>query len=222
MSARTLNLDERLYRYLLDHSVRDSDVLRELREITEQQTYSAMQVSPEQGQFMALLVELLSAQRIIEVGTYTGYSSLCMALAMPAHGELICCDVSKEWTDIAQRFWQKAGVAERIQLNLGPALQTLDRLLEQERAGEFDMAFIDADKTNYLNYFERCLTLLRPGGLLMFDNTLWGGSVADPDNQETDTQAIRELNDALHADARVSISMLPVGDGLTLALKRSA
>ena len=220
MTNRTLNLDETLYQYLLDHSLRESALLRNLRELTSQQEMSNMQIAPEQGQFMALLVELLGAERIIEIGTFTGYSALCMAQAMPAHGELVCCDVSEEWTDIARRFWKEAGVEARTRLHLAPALDTLDSLIEQGGKGRFDMAFIDADKTNYLNYYERCLKLLRQGGLLLFDNTLWDGAVADPDDQDADTQALRELNDRLHEDERVSISLVPIGDGLTLARKR--
>jgi predicted O-methyltransferase YrrM len=220
MSNATLPLDDNLYRYLLDHSLRETDLLRKLREVTSQEELSRMQIAPEQGQFMALLVELLGAERIIEIGTFTGYSALCMAQALPQNGELICCDTSIEWTDIAQSFWREAGVDERIHLHLAPALDTLDRLLEQGAAGSFDMAFIDADKPNYLNYYERCLRLLRTGGLLLFDNTLWGGAVADPQDRDPDTLAIRELNDALHHDERVGISLVPIGDGLTLARKR--
>ena len=220
MSNRTLNLDERLYQYLLDHSVRESALLRELREVTSKLEMSRMQISPEQGQFLTLLVELLGVERIIEIGTFTGYSALCLAQAMPEHGELVCCDVNKEWTDIGRRFWYEAGVEDRIQLHLAPALETLDRLIENGEMESFDMAFIDADKTNYLNYYERCLTLVHRGGLIMFDNTLWGGAVADPVDQDADTQALRELNNRLHKDERVSISLVPIGDGFTLARKR--
>jgi predicted O-methyltransferase YrrM len=220
MSNTTLPLNEKLYRYLLDHSLRETELLRELREVTAQQEMSNMQIAPEQGQFMALLVELLGAERIIEVGTFTGYSALCMAQALPPQGELICCDLNREWTDIARSYWRKAGVEERIHLHLAPALDTLDRLLTEGEAGRFDLAFIDADKPNYLNYYERCLQLLRPGGLLLFDNTLWDGAVADPADQEPDTVAIRQLNQQLHQDERVSISLVPIGDGLTLARKR--
>jgi predicted O-methyltransferase YrrM len=220
MSNATLPLDENLYRYLLDHSLRETPLMRKLREVTAQDELSRMQIAPEQGQFIALLVELLGAERIIEVGTFTGYSALCMAQALPPGGELVCCDLSREWTDIAQSFWQEAGVDDRISLHLAPALDTLDRLLEKGAAESFDMAFIDADKPNYLNYYERCLQLLRTGGLLLFDNTLWSGAVADPRDREPDTLAIRELNDALHRDERVSISLVPIGDGLTLARKR--
>lgn len=220
MSNRTLNLDETLYQYLLEHSLRETALMRRLRETTARQEYAVMQISPEQGQFMALLVELIGAERIVEIGSFTGYSALCMAQALPDHGELVCCDVSEEWTDIARRFWREAGIDGRILLHIGPAIETLDRLIEKGGAATFDMAFIDADKTNYLAYYERCLILLRTGGLLLFDNTLWGGSVADPQDQEADTQAIREVNDTLHEDPRVSISLLPLGDGLTLARKR--
>ena len=220
MSNRTLTLDDTLYQYLLEHSVRESALMRKLRETTSQQELSQMQIAPEQGQFMALLVELLGAKRIIEIGTFTGYSALCMAQALPEDGKLVCCDVSEVWTNIARTFWREAGVEERIELHIAPALDTLDSLVERGESGRFEMAFIDADKTNYLNYYERCLNLLRPGGLLLFDNTLWGGAVADPDYQDADTQALRELNDRLHKDERVTISLLPVGDGLTLARKR--
>ncbi len=219
MSNTTLSLNEDLHRYLLDHSLRESELMRELREVTARLERSNMQIAPEQGQFMALLVQLLGAERIIEVGTFTGYSALCMAQAMPPQGELVCCDLSREWTGIAQTYWRKAGVDDRIRLHLAPALNTLDQLLEQGEAGRFDMAFIDADKPNYLNYYERCLELLRSGGLLMFDNTLWDGAVADPANREPDTLAIRELNEKLHRDPRVTISLVPIGDGLTLARK---
>ncbi len=220
MSNRTINLDETLYQYLLDHSVRESALQRGLREVTSQLEMSRMQISPEQGQFMALLVELLGAERIIEIGTFTGYSALCLAQAMPEQGELICCDVNKEWTDIGRRFWRDAGVEARIDLHLAPALDTLGNLIKYGEAETFDMAFIDADKTNYLNYYECCLALVRRGGLILFDNTLWGGAVADPSDQDADTQALRELNERLHRDERVSISLVPIGDGLTLARKR--
>lgn len=221
MSSRTINLNNSLYRYLLDHSVGETALMRKLRETTSQQETGRMQISPEQGQFMTLLVELLGAKHILEIGTYTGYSALCMARAMPADGELVCCDISREWTDIARSFWREAGVEKRISLHIAPALDTLDRLIGQDKSGSFDMAFIDADKTNYLSYYERCLKLLRNDGLLLFDNTLWGGAVADPGNQDEDTRALRELNDRLHRDERVSISLVPIGDGLTLVRKRA-
>lgn len=220
MSQQILNLDANLYTYLQQHSLRESPLLQQLREETQGLEMARMQIAPEQGQFMALLVELSGAQKIIEIGTFTGYSALAMAQALPEQGQLICCDVSREWTDIAQRYWSEAGVHERIDLRLGPALDTLQSLLEQGAQGQFDMAFIDADKTNYLAYYQTCLELLRPGGLLMIDNTLWSGAVADPQVQDEDTLAIRELNKTLHQDKRVSLSLLPIGDGLTLARKR--
>jgi predicted O-methyltransferase YrrM len=220
MSNRTIPIDERLHGYLLEHSLRESDVKRRLRGLTASLEQSGMQIAPEQGQLMALLVELIGARRIIEIGTFTGYSALCMAEAIPADGTLICCDLSEEWTGIARGFWREAGVEERIDLRLAPALETLDALLAQGGEGQFDMAFIDADKTNYTRYFERCLTLVRPGGLILFDNTLWDGRVADPDDQDEDTRAIRALNDRLLGDQRVTLSLVPIGDGLTLARKR--
>lgn len=220
MSNRTLNLDDKLYQYLLSHSLRETPVQSRLRERTAALPERGMQISPEQAQFMALIVELMGAEHILEVGTFTGYSALCMALALPDQGELVCCDISREYTDIGKPFWQEAGVDDRIELRIAPAIETLDSLLSEGRAGHFDLAFVDADKTNYENYFERCLTLLRTGGLMMIDNTLWGGSVANPEKNDPDTQALRQLNKKLHKDDRVTLSLLPIGDGLTLARKR--
>lgn len=220
MSNRTIKLDDRLHRYLLEHSVREPALLRELRARTADHEWARMQIAPEQGQFMALLVELLGARRIIEVGTFTGYSALCMAQALPADGELVCCDRSAEWTAIGEPYWERAGVRERIDLRIAPALETLDSLIANGLSETFDIAFIDADKTNYHNYYERCLRLVRRGGLIMFDNTLWGGAVADPDDHDDDTVALRALNEMLLHDQRVSMSLVPIGDGLTLARKR--
>ena len=220
MTTRTITLDDRLYDYLLTHSLRETPEMRELRALTAEMSMSRMQIAPEQGQFMALLVELTGARRLIEIGTFTGYSALCMASALPPGGHITCCDVSTEWTDIAQRFWQRAGVYERIEVRIAPALETLDALLGDGAAGSFDLAFVDADKANYPAYFERCLALVRPGGLILFDNTLWSGAVADPTDQSDDTVGIRRLNDLLLDDRRVSISLLPIGDGLTLVRKR--
>jgi len=220
MSNRTLNLDDTLYEYLVDHSVRDTPEQQALRELTLKHQYAQMQIAPEQGQFMALLVKLIGARRIIEIGTFTGYSALCMAQALPVDGKLICCDVSEEWTSIGRPFWREAGIEDRIDLRIAAALDTLDALLEDGQGQSFDMAFIDADKSNYGHYYERCLQLLRPGGLVMFDNTLWSGAVADPTKNDEDTCALRELNALLHQDERIDISMLPLGDGLTLACKR--
>lgn len=220
MSERTLNLEPRLYRYLIDHSVREHPALRELREATAGMPHAGMQISPEQGQFMALLVRLLDAKRTLEIGVFTGYSAMSVALALPPGGRIVACDVSEEWTAMARKHWEKAGVAGKIDLRLAPALQTLDKLIADGAAGTFDFAFIDADKSSYLAYYEHCLVLVRKGGLIAIDNTLWSGAVADPANQERDTLAIRACNDALHRDERIDLSMLPVGDGLTLALKR--
>jgi predicted O-methyltransferase YrrM len=220
MSNRTLNLDDRLHRYLLAHSVRETPVMRELRELTARQEMARMQISPEQGGFMTLLVELIGATRAIEIGTFTGYSALCIAQAMPPEGRLICCDVSEEWTTIAQDFWERAGIRERIDLRIAPAKNTLAGLIDAGTKGSFDLVFIDADKTGYLSYYESCLELVRPGGLLMFDNTLWSGAVADPDSGDEDTVALRQLNDLLIRDERVSISLVPIGDGLTLVRRR--
>ncbi len=220
MTNRTLPLDDTLYAYLLDSSLQEPDILCALREETECDAMSMMRIAPEQGQFMALLVRLIGARRVLEVGTYTGYSALWMALALPADGELIACDISAEWTAVAQRFWRRAGVSKRVQLELRPAIETLDRLLSESQAGSFDLAFIDADKPNYESYFERCLQLLRPRGLILVDNVLWDGRVADPTEGDESTLAIRAFNKARASDERIWLSMLSVGDGLTLAMKR--
>jgi predicted O-methyltransferase YrrM len=219
MDERNVNLDTRLYAYLREHSLREHPVLRELREATAGMRHSGMQISPEQGQFMALLARMLNARRTIEIGVFTGYSSLAVALALPADGQVIACDVSEEWTTMARRYWEKAGVAGRIDLRLAPAVQTLDALLAAGEAGRFDFAFIDADKSRYPDYYERCLKLLRTGGLVVADNTLWSGKVADAGVQDEDTKALRVFNDAVHRDGRVAMSLLPIGDGVTLAVK---
>ena len=220
MPERVLGLSEKLYAYLIENSLRDDPVLRDLRLETARLPMGGMQISPEQGQLMALLAQAIQARRCIEIGTFTGYSSISVARALPADGRMICCDVSEEYTKIAQKYWARAGVADKIALELGPALATLDRLIAKGEAGRFDFAFIDADKENYRHYYERCLTLLRKGGLIVVDNVLWGGSVADKRNKRVTTEAIRAFNKRLKSDSRVSLSLLPVGDGLTLALKR--
>ena len=219
MANTSLNLSEELREYLLAVSLRESAVLRRLREHTAAEQMARMQIAPEQGQLMALLARLMGARRALEVGVYTGYSALCVASALPVDGKLVACDISEAWTRIAQRFWNEAGVAERIELRLGPALGTLDALLHEGQAERFDFAFIDADKVNYAHYYERALQLVRPGGLIAVDNTLWSGSVIDPTDQEPDTLAIRAFNESIHADHRVQLSLVPIGDGLTLALK---
>lgn len=220
MASRGISLSDDLYQYLLGVSLRDTPVRARLREETAKLPHAAMQIAPEQGQFMGLLVELTGARRILEVGTFTGYSALCMAEAAGPEGRIVTCDVDAETTAVARRTWAEAGVAERIDLRLAPALETLDALLSAGEAGRFDLAFVDADKRNYDGYVERALALLRPGGLLLIDNVLWDGQVIDPEAEDPDTEAIRALNLKMHHDERVTLSMIPVGDGLTLGRKR--
>lgn len=219
--ARTPTLnDEKLHDYTLATWLRDSDLKRRLREETARLTAGGMQIGPDQGQLMALLARSIRARRALEIGTFTGYSALCVAEALPPDGRLIACDVSADWTAIARRYWQEAGVAEKIDLRLGEAIDTLYRLIGEGQAGTFDLAFIDADKANYERYYEACLLLVRKGGLILIDNVLWGGRVADPAKQDDDTAAIRALNLKLRDDNRIDLALLPVGDGLTAALKR--
>jgi caffeoyl-CoA O-methyltransferase len=220
MSNRTFTLPDALYDYLVSVSLRESEVLHRLREETAALPNARMQIAPEQGQFMAMLIRIAGARRCLEVGVFTGYSTLCVASALPPDGHIVACDVNEAWTAIARRYWREAGVAERIELNLAPALETLDRLLAEGQAGGFDFVFIDADKPNYCNYFERALALLRPGGLVAIDNTLWYGRVADAGNHDSETEAIRDFNSRLRDDARIDLSLVPIGDGMTLARKR--
>jgi predicted O-methyltransferase YrrM len=220
VSSRTLTLDDRLYAYLQSVSLREHPVLVQLRAETARLPAAAMQVSPEQGQFMALLLRLMGARRCLEIGTFTGYSALACALALPADGRLVALDVSPEWTAIARRHWELAGVADRIDLRLGPAEASLAGLLAAGEAGRFDFVFIDADKPAYPRYYELALQLVRPGGLIAFDNVLWSGRVADPNAADADTTALRQLNRSLHHDERIDLALLPVGDGLTLARRR--
>ena len=221
MSSHTIELTDTVYDYLLKQGTRESAVARDLRAHTLSSTRAhRMQISPEQGAFMQWLVRLLGARRTLEVGTFTGYSALVVAEALPDDGQLIACDVSEEWTAIGRPFWERAGVAHKIDLRLKPAVDTLDELIDAGEAGSFDFAFIDADKANYDAYYERCLTLLRPGGVIGIDNVLWGGRVADERVRDEDTRAIRALNLKVNADERVDATMLPIGDGLTLAVKR--
>ena len=218
--SRHFSFDERTYDYLVTTSVRETEVAERLREETQKLPMAQMQISPDQGQFMQLLVQLIKARKTLEVGVFTGYSSLWVALGLPDDGRIVACDVSEEYTAIARRYWQEAGVAQKIDLHLRPALETLDDLLTKGEAGTFDFAFIDADKSNYENYYERALRLVRTGGLIAIDNTIWSGRVADPNEKDADTVAIRKLNEKLLDDRRVALSMLTVGDGLTLAMKR--
>ena len=220
MSARTIELTDKVYDYLLANSLREPPILARLREETAVMPMSNMQIGPEQGQFMALLVELIGARRTLEIGTFTGYSALSVALALPAGGRVIACDISKEFTAVARRYWAEAGVADKIDLRLGPAVDSLDALIAEGLSDAFDFMFIDADKQGYDAYYERGLTLLRPGGLIAVDNVLWNGAVADPARQDEETRAIRALNRKVQADERVGISLVPIGDGLMLARKR--
>jgi len=220
MSSRPLEIDENLYSYLLQVSVTETPAQTALRELTQAHEHAGMQIAADQGQFMALLVKLLGVRQIVEVGTFTGYSALTMAQALPEDGVVVCCDISDEYTSIGRPFWEQAGVASRIDLRIAPALETLDALLEAGRQGQFDLAFIDADKENYDSYYERCLLLVRPGGVILFDNTLWNGQVADASCSDVDTVALRKLNAALKQDERVDIAMATIADGLTLARVR--
>ncbi|MBS0445036.1 MAG: class I SAM-dependent methyltransferase [Proteobacteria bacterium] len=221
MSNRTLEIDDALVGYLHAHTLREHPAQTALRAATARQPHAGMQISPEQGALMALLVRLIGARRCIEIGTYTGYSALTVALALPPDGRLLACDISDAYTRIGRPFWAEAGVADRIDLRLAPALETLDAELASGREGEYDFAFIDADKTGYDAYYERCMRLVRPGGLIAIDNTLWSGSVARPAAAgDQDTLALQALNDKLHADGRIDLALLPIGDGLTLARKR--
>ncbi|MGQ9873185.1 class I SAM-dependent methyltransferase [Leptodesmis sp.] len=220
MSNQILGLSDRLAEYLKSVSLREPEVLTELRQETSHHPMSTMQIAPEQGQLMALLVQLMGARKTLEIGVFTGYSALVVALTLPPDGKVVACDVNQEFTAIARRYWEKAGVSNKIDLHLAPALETLDQLLASGQANTFDFAFIDADKSNYDNYYERALQLVRPGGLIAIDNVLWSGAVADPEIQDTRTNAIRALNQKLHQDKRVALSLIPIADGLTLALKR--
>ena len=220
MALGDLNMTDALWDYLRSVTVREPDVLRRLREETASHPHANMQISADQGQFMGLLMHLIGAKRTIEVGVFTGYSSLSVALALPDDGHIIACDVNEEWTAVARRYWRDAGVEHKIDLRLRPALETLDGLIAAGEAGRFDFAFIDADKSNYQNYFDRALVLVRPGGLIAVDNVLWSGRVLDSDTKDKDTSAIRAFNEKLRSDDRVWVSMLPIRDGLTLACRK--
>ena len=219
MSNSTIRMTDAIDAYLRRMSLRESDAQRRLREETASLEYAGMQICPEQGQLMRMLAGLIGARCAIEVGVFTGYSALSVALALPEDGELVACDVNEEWTAIARRYWSEAGVASKIRLRLAPALESLDTLIREGRGGEFDIAFIDADKTSYDLYYERCLELLRPGGLVLVDNVLWSGKVADDNDCSEDTVALRAFNARLRNDSRIELCMLPIGDGLTIARK---
>ncbi|MEX1072875.1 MAG: class I SAM-dependent methyltransferase [Chloroflexota bacterium] len=217
MANRSIGLAEDLHAYLLKVGVREPELLRALRAETAELPMATMQIAPEEGATLAMLVRLIGARRVLEIGTFTGYSSTAMALALPADGRMVCCDVSEEWTDIARRTWAAAGVTDKIELRLAPALDTLDDLLANDQAGTFDLCFIDANKDDYIDYYERSLRLVRPGGVICIDNVLWSGRVADLSDKDERTEAIRDLNALIAADERVDVAMLPVADGLTLA-----
>ena len=219
MANRTQRLDNQLYDYLNSISRQEPEILSQLRQETAQNPLARMQIAPEQGHLMTLLVQLMGAKKVLELGVFTGYSSLAVALALPPQGKLVACDISQEYTAIARRYWQQAGVADKIELYLAPALETLERLLAEGEAGTCDFAFIDADKRNYSAYYEQTLQLLRPGGLIAVDNVLWSGRVADPQVNDNRTKAMREFNQKLHQDQRVFLSLLPIADGLTLVRK---
>src|SRR5262249_35581096 len=221
MSPRTIGLSDQLYDYVLKASLREPELLRRLRKETAQLPDAQMQIAPDQGQLMGLVVRMIGARRALEIGTFTGYSALSVMLAMPKDGHLIACDIDAKTTAIARRYWEEAGIAGRIDLKLQPALRTLDELIRGGGTGTFDFAFIDADKENYLGYYEGALTLIRSGGLITIDNVLWNGAVADPGIKDADTAAIRTLNAKIAADPRVVASLVPIGDGLTVALKVS-
>ena len=221
MSNRTIAITESIYQYLCDHSLREDPILKDLRDHTYDMEERAMQIAPEQGQFMQMLVKLIGAKNTIEVGVFTGYSSLAIALALPEDGRIVACDVNPQYTSVAEKFWVSAGVRGKIDLRIGPAKDTLLGLINGGFTGTFDFAFIDADKINYDHYYELCLQLIRPGGLITVDNVLWGGAVSDDAINDVDTNAIRALNDKLHQDKRIDLSLVPVGDGLTLAMKRN-
>jgi predicted O-methyltransferase YrrM len=217
---KTIGIEQPLYDYLLSVSLAEPEVLQQLRTETATFSNAIMQIAPEQGQFMALLVRLMGAKKALEVGVFTGYSSLCVAIALPEDGKLVACDISDEYTSVARRYWDKAGVGNKIDLKIAPAIETLDELLANGESETFDFAFIDADKSNYSNYYDRALKLIRSGGLIAVDNVLWSGAVADPEIQDNRTNNIREFNQKLHEDERVTISLVPIADGLTLALKK--
>lgn len=220
MSSQSFTLSPELLAYLRNHSVREPSLLTALREETQATLEAApMQISPEQGQFFRFLLGIMNAKNVLEIGTFTGYSAICMALALPADGHVICCDLSYDWTRMAEKYWKLMGLNEKITLHLAPALITLQKLIDEKKQNTFDFAFIDADKPNYVNYYEYCLQLVKPGGVIAIDNVLWDGEVINLDNQNENTRAIRTLNDKIACDARVSICMIPIGDGLTLARK---
>ena len=217
MANKTMGISDDLAAYVVDVGAREPEVLARLREETAAIPQHGMQIAPEEGAFLAMLAELTGSRRCIEIGTFTGYSSTVVALRLPADGRMVCCDVSEEWTSVARKYWAEAGVADKIDLRIGPASETLDGLLADGGEGSYDFAFVDADKSGYDGYYERLLRLVRAGGLIAFDNTLWGGEVLDPNPEDEDTRAIQALNRKLADDDRISVCLLPIADGVTLA-----
>ena len=235
MLVKSFLIPENLKSYVAENWVHEPDLLRQLREETAKMPQAGMQIGPDQGVLMGMLTRLVGAKRCVEVGVFTGYSSISVALALPEDGQIIACDVSEEFTSVARRYWKLAGVDHKIQLNLAPAVETQDRLLghapqqfalvgdrliAEDGLGSFDMAFIDADKPNYAHYYERVLQLLKPNGLLLIDNVLWSGKVAEPEASDPDTNALRELNQMIHNDDRVEACLIPIGDGVTIVRKK--
>lgn len=220
MTLRTITLTDQLHEYLLSVSLRETDIQKKCRIETSELEAADMQIAPEQGQFMSILIKLIGAANILEIGVFTGYSSLWMVSAMGAEGRLTACDISTEWISQAKKYWKQAGIEKQINLRLAPAIETLDLLISQNQAEAYDLCFIDADKENNQNYYEKCLTLTRPGGIILFDNVLWDGKPADETIIDPDTSAIRELNTYLHHDKRIDLTLVPIGDGLTIARKR--
>ncbi len=220
MTRKTICITDEIYEYLIASSLREPELLRKLREETATYAYREMQISPEQGQFMGLLVLLMGAVSALEIGVFTGYSSLCVASALPPEGRMVACDINEQYTSVAARYWKEAGVAHKIDLRLKPASVTLDQLISDGEEGAFDFAFIDADKENEYEYYERCLTLVRPGGVILIDNVLWSGRVADPAVNDPTTKSIREFNERVRDDERVDMVLVPIADGLTVAMKR--
>ena len=220
MSSRSHAIEETIYDYMIATSVREPAALGELRDETLKLPNHTMQISPEHGQFMGLLVRAVGAKKALEVGTFTGYSSIAVAMALPPDGKMVCCDISKEYTDIARRYWKKLGLDSKIELRIGPGIESLDKLIQEGGTGTFDFAFLDADKNNYDGYYERSLTLLRRGGMILIDNVFQGGRVADPKSSGANVDAVKALNKKIHKDDRVYMSMLPIGDGVTIVLKK--
>jgi predicted O-methyltransferase YrrM len=220
MSNKTIGLSKSVRDYILNVTVNENDSLKSLREETSKLEMGMMQISPEQGQFLSLLVNVMQAKRILEVGVFTGYSSICFAKELPSDGLLVACDTSEEWTNMAKKYWSQLNLSSKIQLQLAPAEQTLNNLISEGNNNSFDMAFIDADKPNYITYYNLCLELIKPGGVILVDNTLWGGSVANNEDTSESTVALRQLNELIAHDDRVRSSLLTIGDGLTIVYKK--